>query len=216
MKYIEPVEIPLKGPVEKFLYQGYGYGKIDELLKEHEKNPKKLADLEEFFAGTVIGTYARSALVEKEPIDLEKPVERKKVKWPRISKVRTTEEAKEEFRDSWGIRRKDLPYHIINGSLFSGYNREKVENFLDEDARITDFFPDIKISKAGKIKEVWKYRAVTKDISIYVFGSAPNNSKHTLVDFNLPEEFKDYLNSLVKEYNHLIWALGGFEKREFG
>ena len=173
--------------IRKFLYEVYGYGKVAEFLRGQKEQSVRLRD---FLDGTIIGTYRRSAITPEGTI-YEVPV-----RWPGLSKIRTTEEAKREG----GLKREDLPYHISNQSFFEDYDEEMVRRYLENS--VLRLFPHARFTRDTTIKPYWGHALETEDFGLYVKGTQKKHSKTVIVDFKAPEKVKENLNSIVRSYHH--------------
>ncbi len=96
--------------VNQFLLEVYGYGKIEDFLK----NGQSIDSLDKFLEGTIMHTFARECL--------DTSGNKSKIDAPSISGISI------QRRNNF-LSRKDLSYFINNGSYLAGYDSKKIETF---------------------------------------------------------------------------------------
>jgi hypothetical protein len=189
--------------VEKFLWEDYGYGRIDGALRYlgQQRGGLFLSDIGKFFEGTLLGTY--KGCQANENIKREYARGLKTLPYPPIAKIRTTEEALKELAEHNKImfRVHDLPYHLFNWGFLHGQERDQVERYVE---RLKgEMFPLGRThpKKGEKKSETWEFQLLLPELfSFYVTGSAASNTKEIIVDFCAESRLKDEINSLVSEY----------------
>ena len=175
--------------IKQFLYEVYGFAKLEEFLN---RNKPKEMKLKEFLQETIIGTYVGSM--------------------PGIPKIRTTQEIKDEsfkLEKTFYCINDNLLYHLRCFSFFRVYRENQVRDFLNPN--ITRIFgEELKYSKE---KRKWEYNLTLEEFNLSIIGSAPNNAKNLILDFNLEENIKNDINELVRRY-HIVYSLPRLKKNK--
>jgi hypothetical protein len=183
--------MPNEEAIKSFLYDVYGYGKIDELVSGQKPKDLPLVD---FLDGTIIGTFRRCGIASKPEYHIVA------VNRPGISLVRDTSELSSDANNN-----PNLPFHINNRSFFRLMGREEVGDYLSRHV-----FPLFrggrhKYEHGISINSAWGHEVTDENFRLLISGFGKGSaSKGTVVDFSSPPETKDGINSLVRRYHGMM------------
>lgn len=177
--------------VTAFLYEVYGYQKIEELLAS--KKPESVS-LKDFLTGTWIHTFRPRAVGRG--LETELFV---RVTAPRIARVYTTQ----EFRDRNYQREpqaKHFSYHLADVTLFNKLSLENVEEQILPD--VFRCFPEAQANVLpGKTKKsMWQIKLLAPTASVFIQGSSAHNSKYLEISFDASPELVKAINGAVARY----------------
>ncbi|MDO8508059.1 MAG: hypothetical protein Q7S27_00075 [Nanoarchaeota archaeon] len=180
--------------VRNFLLDVYGYGRI----KEYIHMGKKTEKLNKYLEGTIIGSY-------KKNVNEIGNQNSKRIYWPNLSKVKTTEELLS--RGDSSMMKKELPYHIMSASFFDGQRFTQIKSYLEE--KVMPFFSSVEAnleSKKGRYK--WKCSVSIPFFDLNVVGSHPaNNCRYLYLGFESGKELADEINEIVSDYRRVRYKV---------